>query len=154
MQPGICAMFALFSFLCSLSSHCTFTSVFEIFKSPMATDFPRVIIITSILFRRSKQHIYYAYKRYVTKVFCIYRKLFRNRSQRTVSLTPWLQTWTLKKWHLCDHGCKGRKLQRKNFILQEERLIRHCSNCWTRNLPIPYAGASNKLILDEEIKRS
>ena len=49
-----CALFVFFSFLCSLSSHCTFTSVFEIFKSPMAIDFPRVIIITSVLFGRSK----------------------------------------------------------------------------------------------------
>ena len=50
-----CVMFVFFSFLCSLSSHCTFTSVFEIFKSLMATDFPRVIIITSVLFGRSKE---------------------------------------------------------------------------------------------------
>ena len=52
------------------------------------TDFPRVIIITSVLFGRSKAACWLCwYKRYVTKVFCIYRKLFRNRSQRTVSLT-------------------------------------------------------------------
>ena len=52
----------------------------------LLTDFPGVIITTSVLFGRSKA-VYWLcrYKRYVAKVFCIYRKLFRNRSQRTVS---------------------------------------------------------------------
>ena len=63
----------------------------------LVTDFPRVIIIISILFGPSKA-VYWLcwYKGYVTKVFCIYRKLFLNRSQRAVSLTLRLQTWTYR----------------------------------------------------------
>ena len=41
-------------FFLPLYSHFTFTSVFETFKSPMVTDFPRRIIITSVLFGQSK----------------------------------------------------------------------------------------------------
>ena len=37
----------------------------------------------------------------VTKVFCIYRKLFGNRSQRTVSLTLLLENLNIQKWHAC-----------------------------------------------------
>ena len=56
----------------------------------MVTDFPRGIIITSVLFGQSKSTYWLCwYRRYVTKVFCCYRKLFHNRSQRTVSLTLW-----------------------------------------------------------------
>ena len=150
-----CAMFVFFSFLWSLSSHCTFKSVFEIFKSPMVTDFPRVIIITSVLFGRSKAAYWLCwYKRYVTKVFCTYRKLFGNRSQRTVSLTLWLQTWTYKNSMRIIMDVREGNFSEKTLFSQGEILIRRCSNCWKLNLPIAHAGVSNKLIFDGEIARS
>ena len=135
--PRVC----FFSFLWSLSGHCTFTSVFEIFKSPMVTDFPRVIIISSVLFRRSKAAYWLCwYKRYVTKVFCVYRKLFRNRSQWTVNLTPWLQTWTYR-----NGMCIIINVREGNF---NKILYLHMEKDWldavvtVENLTIPYAGAS------------
>ena len=96
-----CAMFVFFSFLWSLSSHCPGPLHFHIslwnLQIALVTDFARVIIITSVLFRRSRAEYWLCwYKRYVTKVFCIYRKLLRNRSQRTLSFTLWLQTWTYR----------------------------------------------------------
>ena len=42
----------------------------------------------------------------------------------------------------------------KTLFSQEERLTRRCSNCWKPKLPIPDAGASDKLIFDGEIARS
>ena len=38
----------------------------------------------------------------------------------------------------------------KILFSQGERLIRLCSNCWKLKLPIPDAGASNKLIFNGE----
>ena len=43
---------------------------------------------------------------------------------------------------------------KKTLFLQAERSIRRCSNCGKLKLPIPNAGASNKLIFDGEIARS
>ena len=84
------------------------------------TDFPRVIIITSVLFGRSKAAYWLCwYKRYVTKVFCIYRKLFCNRSKRTWSSQ--IANLSIQKWHVYHHGCQGRKLQRKNFIFTRRK---------------------------------
>ena len=63
----------------------------------LVTDFLRVIMIASVLFGLSKVAYWLCwYKRYVTKVFCIDRKLFHNHSQWTVSLTLRLQTWTYR----------------------------------------------------------
>ena len=39
----------------------------------------------------------------------------------------------------------------KTLFSQGERLIRLCSNCSKLKLPIPDAGASNKLIFDGDI---
>ena len=39
------------------------------------------------------------------------QKLFRNRSQQTVSLTLSVQNLKTQKWHVYYHGCQGRKLQ-------------------------------------------
>ena len=62
------------------------------------------------------------YKIYVTKVFCIYRKLFGNCSQRTVSLTLPVKNLNIQKWHVYYHGCQGRKLQQKNFIFTRRKI--------------------------------
>ena len=121
----------------------------------LVTDFPWVIIIISVLFRRSKAAYWLRwYKRYVTKVFRIYRKLFHNRSQRTVSLTLRLQTWTYRNGMCIIMDVREGNFKEKTLFSQGERLIRCCSNCWKLNLPIPDAGASNKLIFDGEIARS
>ena len=135
--PRVC----FFSFLWSLSGHCTFTSVFEIFKSPMVTDFPRVIIISSVLFRRSKAAYWLCwYKRYVTKVFCVYRKLFRNRSQWTVNLTP-----CCKPEHT-EMACVSSWMSGKET--STKKLYLHMEKDWldtvatVENLTILYAGAS------------
>ena len=45
-------------------------------------------------------------------------------------------------------------LDEKTLFSQGERLIRRCSNWWKLKLPIPDAGASNKLIFDGEIARN
>ena len=61
----------------------------------LVTDFPGVIIITSDLFGRSMAAYWLCwYKRYVTKVFCIYRKLFCNRLSE-----PWASHCDCKSEH-------------------------------------------------------
>ena len=104
----------------------------------LVTDFPGVIIITSVLFGRSKAAYWLCwYKRYVTKVFCIYRKSFRNRSQRTVNLTLRLQTWTYRNGICIIMDVREGNLNEKTLFSQGERLIRRCSNCWKLKLSIP-----------------
>ena len=134
-------MFVFFSFPCP---------VFAIFVRPLhfyislrnlqialVTDFPRVIIITSVLFGRSKAAYRLRwYKRYVTKIFCIYRKLFRNRSQRTVSLTLILQTWTYRNGMCIIMDVREGNFNEKTLFSKGERLIRCCSNCWKLKLRI------------------
>ena len=60
----------------------------------LVTDVPRVIIITFVLFGQSKVAYWLRwYKIYVTKIFCIYKKLFRNCSQQTIR--AWLNGNTM-----------------------------------------------------------
>ena len=87
----------------------------------LVTDFPRVIIITSVLFGQSKAAYWLCwYKRYVTKVFCIYRKLFRNRSQRTVNLTLRLQTWTYRNGMCIIMDVREGNFNEKTLFSQEK----------------------------------
>ena len=91
--------FLQFSFISVQPLHC-YISLWN-FQIALVTDFPRVIIITSVLILRSKVAYWPCwYKRYVTKAFCIYRKLFCNCCQRTVIL----QTWTYRNgmWIIMD----------------------------------------------------
>ena len=60
------------------------------------------------------------YKVYVTKVFCIYRKLFGNLSKRTVSLTLSVKNLDIQKWNVYYHGCQGKKLQQKTLFHKEK----------------------------------
>ena len=124
----------------------------------LVTDFPSVIIITSVLFRRSKAAYWLcSYKRYLTKFFCIYRKLFRNRSQRTVSPALRLQTWTYRNGMcIMDAYVREGNVNEKLYFHKEKDWLDAVpdSNCWKINLPIPDAGASNKLIFNGEIARS
>ena len=99
----------------------------------LVTSFPRVIIITSVLFAQSKAAYWLCwYKRYVTKVFCIYRKLFCNRSQRTVSLTLRLQTWTYKNGVCIIMDIREGNFNEKTLFSQGERLIRRCKLTFSR----------------------
>ena len=73
----------------------------------LVTDVPRVIIITLVLFGQSKAAYWLCwYKIYVTKVFCIYKKLFCNRSQRTVRV--WINGNNVL-WNICLFLCQWSK---------------------------------------------
>ena len=92
----------------------------------LVTDVPKVIIITLVLFGQSKAAYWQRwYKIYVTKVFCIYKKLFRNRSQRTVR--AWLMFYETfvcfyvsEAKHLCFSLCS------QTFNVVEQ--------CWIYNI--------------------
>ena len=123
-----------FSLISVRPLHC-YISIWNL-QIAQVTDFPGVIIITSVLFGRSKAAYWLCwYKRYVAKVFCIYRKLFRNRSQRTVSLTLRLQTWTYRNGMCIIMYVREGNFNEKSLFSQGESLIRRCSNCWKLKLP-------------------
>ena len=101
---------------------CDYISLWNL-QIALVTLFPRVIIITLVLFGQSKAA-------YWQRSFCncIDRKLFANRSQWIVSLTLSVKTWTYRNGHVYYHRCQGRKLQRKNFVfirrkIDEEELL-------------------------------
>ena len=82
----------------------------------LVTDFPGVIITTLVLFGQSKAAYWLRwYKGYVTKVFCIYRRLLGNRSQRTVNLTLPLKNLNIQKWHVYYHGCDITSFKSNNW---------------------------------------
>ena len=54
--------------------------------------------------------------------FCIYKKLFRNSSQRTV-LTLSVKNLNIQKWHVYYNGCQGRNTSGKsNFIFTRKKI--------------------------------
>ena len=60
---------------------------------------------------------------YVTKVFCIYRKLFGNRSQRTVSLTLSVKKLEHTKMACLLSWISWKKTSaKKNFIFTRKRI--------------------------------
>ena len=89
----------------------------------LVTDFPRVIIITLVLFRQSNAAYWLRwYTIYVTNVFCIHRKLFGSGFQRTMRLTLQVKNLNIQKWYVYYHECQGRKLQRENLIFTRRKI--------------------------------
>ena len=84
----------------------------------LVSDFPRVIIIISVFFGRSKTMLT---QKICHKGFCIHRKLFRNRSQWTVSFTLRLQTWTYRNGMCIIMDVRERNLNEKKHYLHKEK---------------------------------
>ena len=91
----------------------------------LVTYFPRIIIITLVLFGQSKAAYWlHWYKICVTKVFCIYRKLFHNHSQRTASLTLTVKTWTYRNGMFNIMDVREGNFSETTLFSQGERSIR------------------------------
>ena len=90
----------------------------------LVTDFPRVIIITLVLFRQSNAAYWLRwYKIHVTNVFCIHRKLFGSGFQRTMRLTLPVKNLNIQNGMFIIMDVREGNFSERTLFSQERRLI-------------------------------
>ena len=117
LQPGItapCLFSSVFFNLCLATALSHQSLKFQI---ALVTDFPRVIIITSVY---SGGVLTLLIKKLCHKGLLHLQKIVSqsfsaNREPHTATANL-----NIQKWHVYHYGCQGRKLQRKNFHKEKD----------------------------------
>ena len=86
----------------------------------LVIDFLRVIIITSVLFGRSKAAYWLCWHKRCHKGLLHLQKIvsqpfLENREHIAIA------NLNIQKWHVYHHGCEGRKLQQKQLYFHKEK---------------------------------